>query len=503
MEQKYEIDIGLEEAQVDAVRDLSKELLVLRLAFGKLNAAIADAAAPIAAVLVPALSQAVYWATRTVKAIGKVLGALLGVRVSTDTVEKSIVKAGKAAQRSLAGFDQLNRLNGDSGGGTTTVSQTVPQVINDTLSPQLQAIVTKINALLEPLRNIDFTPLIERLHILGSIFQTVGQRIFAGLEWLWYQVLTPFAAWVIEQLAPAFTGVLNSALKTVVLALTPAAEGFTALWTAMQPVMSFIGGVVVDTLGLLQQAFNKVTVVLMEKGSTLRGVFESIGTAVTGLWGLISPVLNQLWSQWKLTFDNISGIVADAIGFAVDGLAGLAEFLAGVFTMDWDRAWKGICSLLKVNVNGVIGLLNAMLECSVSAFNSVIRAVNTIRFTVPDWVPLLGGRTMGFNLRTATVPQIPYLAKGAVLPANKPFLAMVGDQKHGTNVEAPLATIQEAVALVMNDQIGAMMSGFSATVRELQQLRCDVSAIEVGDTVIGAAAQRYNRKMAVVRGGQF
>ena len=503
MEEKYVIDIGLEQAQVDAVVNLSKELLVLRLAFGKLKAAIADAAAPIAALLVPALSQAVFWATRTVKAIGKILGALLGVRVATDTVEKSVIKTGKAAQRSLAGFDQLNRLNGDSGGGSTTVSQTVPQTVNDTLSPQLQAIVNKINIILEPLRNIDFTPLMERLRVLGDVVEGMGQRVLTAVQWLWYQVLTPFMTWVIEQLAPAVTGVLTSALKTVTAALTPVAEGFGILWQAMQPAVSFIAGAAVEALGLLQQAFNKVSLVLTEKGDAIRGVFQSLGTAVTGLWALIGPVLTAIWEQWKLTFDNISLIVADAVGFAIDALGGLAEFLAGVFTLDWDRAWKGICRFLKANVNGVIGLLNAMLESAVGAFNSMIRAVNAIKFTVPDWVPLLGGKTMGFSLRTATVPQIPYLAKGAVLPANKPFLAMVGDQKHGTNIEAPLATIQEAVALVMHDQIGAMMSGFSATVQELRQLRSEVSAIEVGDTVIGAAAQRYNRKMAVVRGGQF
>ena len=64
-----QIDIGLESAQLEIV-DLSKELLVLRLAFGKLKAAVADAAAPIAAVLVPALQKAVFWAIRLVKNIG-------------------------------------------------------------------------------------------------------------------------------------------------------------------------------------------------------------------------------------------------------------------------------------------------------------------------------------------------------------------------------------------------------------------------------------------------
>ena len=120
---------------------------------------------------------------------------------------------------------------------------------------------------------------------------------------------------------------------------------------------------------------------------------------------------------------------------------------------------------------------------------------------MPDWVPGLGGETLGFHLRTLTAPQIPYLAKGAVLPANKPFLAVVGDQRHGTNVEAPLATIQEAVAVVMEEQISAMMAGFRALLDEQRAIRHAVESIEIGDDTIGEAALRYNRKMAVVYGG--
>jgi hypothetical protein len=82
-----------------------------------------------------------------------------------------------------------------------------------------------------------------------------------------------------------------------------------------------------------------------------------------------------------------------------------------------------------------------------------------------------------------------------VLPANKPFLAVVGDQRHGTNVEAPLATIQEAVALVLEDHIGAMMAGFEALLKEQQATRRTIEGIEIGDAVIGRAAERYGRKI--------
>ena len=156
---------------------------------------------------------------------------------------------------------------------------------------------------------------------------------------------------------------------------------------------------------------------------------------------------------------------------------------------------------LKSAVNGVITLLNSMISRLVSALNSVVSVANRLSFTVPSWVPSLGGKRFGVNLPYVSAPQIPYLAKGAVLPAGKPFLAVVGDQRHGTNVEAPLSTIQEAVSLVMEDQTAAILRGFEASVGVQREILQAVLGIHIGDEVIGQAVNRYQRKMAVMRGG--
>ena len=100
-----------------------------------------------------------------------------------------------------------------------------------------------------------------------------------------------------------------------------------------------------------------------------------------------------------------------------------------------------------------------------------------------------------------STPQIPYLAKGAVLPANKPFMAMVGDQKHGTNVEAPLSTIQEAVALVMEDYAASNLAGQEAIVAVLREILEAVLGIEIDGEILARAVENYRRKMAVVKGG--
>jgi hypothetical protein len=113
----------------------------------------------------------------------------------------------------------------------------------------------------------------------------------------------------------------------------------------------------------------------------------------------------------------------------------------------------------------------------------------------------LEGKVFGSRLAAVAFPRIPLLAKGAVLPANRPFLAMVGDQKHGTNIEAPLSTIQEAVAMVMEDQTGAILRGFEASVGVQREILEAVLGIRIGDEVLGRAVSRYNRRMEAMEGG--
>lgn len=78
-------------------------------------------------------------------------------------------------------------------------------------------------------------------------------------------------------------------------------------------------------------------------------------------------------------------------------------------------------------------------------------ALNSVKLDIPDWVPVFGGKQFGFNIPTLSNVSIPRLATGAVIPANAPFLAMLGDQRKGTNIEAPLDTIKQAVAEVVGN----------------------------------------------------
>jgi hypothetical protein len=119
----------------------------------------------------------------------------------------------------------------------------------------------------------------------------------------------------------------------------------------------------------------------------------------------------------------------------------------------WINLWEVIKSaaksaweFLKKIINGIIDGLNKLIRGIVSAINTIIRGINSIKIDIPEW---LGGGSIGFNIKELPLTQIPRLAQGAVIPPNKEFLAMLGDQKHGTNIEAPLDTIKQALAEVL------------------------------------------------------
>jgi hypothetical protein len=116
--------------------------------------------------------------------------------------------------------------------------------------------------------------------------------------------------------------------------------------------------------------------------------------------------------------------------------------------------WNGIITSIKNSINKIISVINRMISGMVNGVNSLISALNSLSFAFPDWVPVLGGKSFGLNIGYVSAPQIPYLASGAVIPPNAPFMAVLGDQKHGTNIEAPLDTIKQAVREVVGGNGG-------------------------------------------------
>lgn len=271
------------------------------------------------------------------------------------------------------------------------------------------------------------------------------------------QLAASTAAWVANTAAK----VASTAAEWAQIAATTAWNALCAVATTVTTAFGTAMAFLTSPIGLVVAAIAALIaiVVLLVKN------WDTVKSAVLGAWQAIKDALGNAWAWFRQT-------VVDPL---LNGAKGM--------------------------INGIIGFINGMIAGIVRGVNAVIGVLNKLRFAVPDWVPGIGGMTLGFHLNPVTAPQIPYLARGAVLPANKPFMAVVGDQRHGTNIEAPLTTIQEAVRMELGELAVALQAGLQALLAENRQLRRTVEAIELGDGVIGQAAARYSHRQAVMRGG--
>ena len=502
MQQKQEVllDIGLVEPSyvrtTYQLKSLSKELLVLRLAFGQMKKAVCDAFAPLQAVAIPAITSAVRWVTRLANTFSGVIADLLGIQMAQEKVKKTVVSTGKAVRRTVASFDHLNRLQAGSGGGATSQTVTVPKNI----SQKAKEIAAQIRELLDPFTTLDISDLRWEFERLKDALYNLWTACGPILKDLWQQVFVPFAAWVVESFAPVFLKTLAEAVRLVHVTLLALSDGFFAFMEKAKPVVSFIGETAKTAFTELGQLFQRLREAVLNGSIPIRETFYNMGLDLETLWDRSAPTLEEMRRGFAESFRSIDDVVINACKTLLESLRSAMQAVGTLLAENWNGIWDTAANVCKGAINGITGFLNGMLSGFAEAVNGVSKLLNKLKVTVPDWVPEFGGKTFGFSLKTVTAPTIPYLAKGAVLPANKPFLAMVGDQKHGTNIEAPLATIQEAVALVLDDQISALQAGFHATVQELQQLRSQVAGIQVGDAVIGRAANRYNEKMSLLRG---
>lgn len=138
--------------------------------------------------------------------------------------------------------------------------------------------------------------------------------------------------------------------------------------------------------------------------------------------------------------------------FGLDpSLADIIEFITGVFTGDWEQAWEGVKKIFKGIWNSIIMIVESAINLIIKGINWMISKLNTIHFEIPDWVPIIGGKSFGINISPVSEVKLPRLATGAVIPPNREFLAVLGDQKSGTNIETPLATMVQAFRQALAD----------------------------------------------------
>lgn len=203
-------------------------------------------------------------------------------------------------------------------------------------------------------------------------------------------------------------------------AATAAATAATWLFNAAMTVLTSPITLVVLAIG----ALIAIIVLLIKNWDTVKAKAIEVWNKIKEAWNkagewfhknVTEPVSNFFTGMW----DGIKGAFTKAFGFI-------------------KKAFKGY-------VNGWITMVESFINFFIRGLNVLVRGINKLSFNVPDWVPGIGGKTMGFDIPQVPQVQIPRLAQGAVIPPNQQFAAILGDQTHGRNLEAPESLIRQIV----------------------------------------------------------
>lgn len=339
--------------------------------------------------------------------------------------------------------------------------------------------------------NLDFYPLLESISNLTVTFAPILESVGNVLEWIYKNIVLPMLTWIIEVGLPtvinlvsdlagffadhqsiieAFGAALIGAFAAAKIAglasrviksvsgIAMAAKGLISLMTGAGGIMGGIkaiataigpGGIFVLAVGaciaigvLLYKNWDKIKEVAGKvwdwiKNKTVTFVndigskLRNLGAKISTIWDNIKSTARQKWNAIWSTIGNLVERIKNGI--------------VGKFTSAKNKVvdiFGGIKDTIRNILNKVIGIVNG----AIGTVNSAIGGIESA-FSFGPWkVPTpFGSRTIGFTASFPRVPTVPYLAKGAVIPPRSEFLAVLGDQKQGNNIEAPEALLRKIV----------------------------------------------------------
>lgn len=360
--------------------------------------------------------------------------------------------------------------------GISSILKTVLAAYNTYILPVLQGLADKLSGLMS-----------------GALGETLSKietflgKIIDVLKLLWANILVPLINWIIANVVPVLAKIADMIGTKVINIIKTLIKVIGDIIDVLSGVIDFIVGVYT---GDWEKAWNGV------KGIA-EGVWNLIKDIILGVWETIKSetqgALDIVKSVIALAFNAVKSIVLTAWNYVknrtTSALGALKTVVSSGFSAiksniskAWDnvktktsRIWDGISTLLsgkleriksaivdkftsakdtvvsvfegikdaiKSTLNSVIGVING----AIGTVNSAIGGIESA-FSFGPWkVPTpFGSKTIGFRATFPRVPAVPYLAKGAVIPPRSEFLAVLGDQKQGNNIETPEALLRKIV----------------------------------------------------------
>lgn len=351
--------------------------------------------------------------------------------------------------------------------GIKALMPTVTKVVKSAISmciPIFKTIASVVKIVVETVKKI--------APVIATTFVAVAQRLIPVFATI---------GKIIKAVAPVIGNLLSNAFKFV---------GKTI--QAVSPYIIKIASVISNVLGY---AVRKLSPVVVKMASTFSTVFNSIFTVVSAVVKKLTPVFNVIGTIIKTvmavvksvittTFRTVANVISTCAGSIkqiIDGIAkvfnGILDFITGVFTGNWRKAWEGVKSIFGGIFEGLAGMCKVPINAVIGVINSAINGINSISVDIPEGIPIVGGKHIGFS-----IPNIPALAKGT--PDWKGGLAQISE-KGGEIVDLPRGTRvyphDKSLSLAKTD--GAKQQAQTST-KESKKGNISIKVAKLADQII-------------------
>lgn len=437
---------------------------------------------PLVNVLLPALRTLVAILNLIITQIGQLVFGLFGLswadaQQNAKGMAKSMASGAKSAkemQKSLMGIDEINRLDAESGtsggGGAGGASFDPMDVTGKLLELEAAALgalvalgiilvltganiplglgliiagiaglvaemVVNWNSVTDKVRSTiaKIVGLVSGAALAtGILFLLTGANVGIGLA-----LLIAGLAGTVTALAFSWTST-EGKVKAIVTTLTQILSGAALVVGAF---LLFTGANVGLGLGLIAAGIGGSALsfkwdYIAEK---IKGVIQVVKDLLLSAWDWIKGIWTKLKDGFTKGVGDLKRIWGEFATVLKDKLSSAWEKVKAVFSKGgqiFDGIKEGIAETFKKIVNGLVSGINKVIAVPFNAINAAIRKIRD--------ASILGIKPFA-SLSTINVPQIPYLAQGTVVPPNKEFLAMLGDNKTETEIVSPLSTMRQAL----------------------------------------------------------
>jgi phage-related protein len=360
--------------------------------------------------------------------------------------------------------------------GLSSIFETLITGYNTYILPVLQGLAEQFKGLLEG-------PLGDAILKI----ETFLGKLIDSLKLLWESVLAPLINWIIANLLPVVAKIIDvvgttamKVIKSLIKIIGDVADTLSGIidflvgvftgdwklaWQGIKEIASGVWNLIKDVISGAWSAIKSII-----KGalgiikSVINTAWNAIKTATSTVWNAIKKTLSGLWNALKTTvktvfntiktkvvgvWDNIKDKTSQVWKSVTTFISTKVEAIKTAITDKFNAArdavksaFERIVDFIKKPINKAISIVNSAVGMINSAIGGIESAFSFGPWTVPT---PFGSKTIGFHATFPRIGTIPYLASGAVIPPRSEFLAVLGDQKKGNNLETPESLLRQIV----------------------------------------------------------